>query len=73
MCLTLTQCFLKASSTAIGIRMAPAYANIFMSIVERSLLTGSCSKPLVWFRYIDGSFAIWTYGDDKFNDFFVLH
>ena len=51
--------------------MAPAYANIVMSIFERNLLTGSCNKPLVWFRYIDDIFAIWTYGDDKFNDFIL--
>ena len=49
--------------------MAPAYANIVMSIFERKLSTGSCNKPLVWFRYIDDIFAIWTYGEDKFNDF----
>ena len=48
--------------------MAPAYANIAMSIFERNLLTGSCDKPVVWFRYIDDVFAIWTYGEDKFKD-----
>ena len=48
--------------------MAPAYANIVLSIFERNLLTGSCNKPLVWFRYIVDIFAIWTYGEDKFND-----
>ena len=42
-----------------------------MSIFERNLLTGSCNKPLVWFRYIDDIFAIWTYGEDKFNDFML--
>ena len=51
--------------------MAPAYANIVMSIFECRLLTGSCNKPLVWFRYIDDIFAIWTYGEDKFNDFML--
>ena len=51
--------------------MAQAYANIVMSIYERKLLTGSCNKPLVWFRYIDDVFAIWTYGEDKFNDFML--
>ena len=25
----------------------------------------------MWFRYIDGIFAIWKYGDDKFNDFMI--
>ena len=53
--------------------MAPANANIVMSIFERNSLTGSCSGPLVWFRYIDDIFAIWTYVECKLKDFFVLH
>ena len=44
-----SECFLQTSGTAIGTKMAPAYANIVMSIFERYLLTGSCYKPLVWF------------------------
>ena len=64
-----SECFLRTSGTAIGTKMAPAYANIVMLIFERNLLTGSCRKPLVWFRYIDDIFAVWTYGEDKFKDF----
>ena len=71
-----SECFLQISGTAIGTKMAPAYANIVMSIFERKLLTGSCNKPLVWFRYIDDIFAICiyiyaicTYGEDKLKDF----
>ena len=66
-----SECFLQISGTAIGTKMAPAYANIVMSIFERKLLTGSCNKPLVWFRYIDDIFAIWTYGEDKLKDFML--
>ena len=64
-----SECFLQTSGTAIGAKMAPAYANIVRSIFERRLLTRSCSKPFVWLRYIDDIFAIWTYGEDKFTDF----
>ena len=64
-----SECFLQTYGTAIGTKMAPTYANIAMSIFERKLLTGSCNKTLVWFRYIDDIFAIWTYGEDKFRDF----
>ena len=38
-----SECFLQTSDTAIGTKMAPAYANIGMSIFERKLLTGSCN------------------------------
>ena len=58
-------------STAIGTKIAPAHANIAMSIFERKLLTGSCNKPLVWFRYIDYIFPIWKYGEDKSKDFIL--
>lgn len=33
--------FLQMSGTAIGTKMAPAYANIFMSVFERDLLSGT--------------------------------
>ena len=49
--------------------MAPAYANIVMSIFEHNSLTGSCNKLLVWFRYIDDIFAISTHDKDKLKDF----
>ena len=66
-----SECFLQISGTAIGTKMAPAYANIVMSIFERKLLTGSCNKPLVWFRNIDDIFAILTNGEDKLKDFMI--
>ena len=66
-----SECFLQTSGTAISTEMAPAYANIVISIFQRKLSTGSCVKPLVWFRYIDDISAIWTYGEDKFNDFML--
>ena len=40
-----------------------------LSIFERNLLTGSCNKPSMWFRYIDDIFTIWTHGEDKLNYF----
>ena len=66
-----SECFLQTSGTAIGTNMAPAYANIVMSKFERKILTGSCNKPFVWIRYFDDIIAIWTYGEDKFNDFML--
>ena len=66
-----SECLLQISGTAIGTKMASAYANIVISIFERKLLTGSCIKPLVWFRYINDMFAIRTYGEDKLKDFML--
>lgn len=57
------------SGTAIGTKMAPAYANIFMSVFERALLSGTCNQPYVWLRYIDDIFVIWTHGEAKLKEF----
>ena len=59
--------------TSMGTPMAPNYANIFMDKFENEVIntynqkTGF--KPLVWFRYIDDIFFIWTDGHETLNDF----
>ena len=61
--------FLQRSGTAMGTRMAPSYANLFMGYLESELLSSSPEKPLVWYRYIDDVFFIWTHGREKYNEF----
>ena len=48
--------------TAIGTKCA-AYACIFMDKVEIDFLESQKVNPMVWFRYIDDIFFIWTYGE----------
>ena len=48
--------YLQTRGTAIGTKMAPSYANIFMDKLEREILDGSPAKPYVWWRYIDDIF-----------------
>ena len=50
--------FLQKRGTAIGTRMAPAYANIFMHDLESRLLDLAPVKPFLWLRYIDDIFMI---------------
>ena len=56
-----------------GTPMAPNYSNIFMDKIEQAMIdefhkkTGL--KPLVWFRYIDDIFFIWTHGQENFGKF----
>jgi hypothetical protein len=46
--------YLQVHGTAMGTRMAPSYANLFMSELEKSLLSRpATAKPSVWWRYID--------------------
>ena len=53
-----------------GTRMAPSYANLFMAKLENSLLSRPTTlKPLIWWRYIDDVFALWTHGEEALNEF----
>ena len=51
--------------TAIGTKFAPIYACIFMDEIETKFLETQEFQPLVWFRYIDNVFFIWTKSTDK--------
>ena len=42
-------------------RMGPFYANLLMGKLEQEFLQTQNKKPPVWWRYIDHTFAIWTY------------
>ena len=55
--------------TAIGTKFAPAYANLFMTRLEERLLDATADKPLVWMRFIDDVFFIWTHGEGTLKSF----
>ena len=61
--------FVQKLGTAIGTRMAPSYANIFMDKLERQLISNALIKPHTWWRYIDDIFIIWTEGEESLKDF----
>ena len=61
--------YLQILGTAIGTKMAPAYANLFMDRLERKLLSRAQVQPLVWLRYIDDIFMVWTRGEDELKTF----
>ena len=52
--------FQQVHGTAMGTKMAPSYANTFMDQLERNFLQHQPIKPLLWKRYIDDIFVIWT-------------
>lgn len=52
-----------------GTRMAPSYANLFMTSTESSFLESERLKPLVWKRFIDDIFIIWPHGRNLLTDF----
>ena len=59
----------QISVTAIGTKFAPTYVSIFMDEIETNFLDTQEFKPLVWFRYIDDVFFIWTHGKEKLEEF----
>ena len=64
--------FLQKSGIAMGNVMAPSLANLFMSLLEKNLLSKCSKKPLVWFRYINDVFFIWTHYKEDLDDFLVF-
>ena len=58
----------QLSGTAIGTKLAPPYACIFMDELETNFLKTQTLRPLVWFRYID-DISMMTYGEEKLRRF----
>eukprot|EP00111_Clytia_hemisphaerica_P009897 TCONS_00028976-protein len=56
-----------------GTPMARNYANLFMASLETKMLDEYYEltklRPLVWYRYIDDIFFIWTHGNESLNQF----
>ena len=61
--------YLQTHGTAMGTKMAVAFANIFMARIEKQILSQSCIKPLFWKRYIDDVFSLWNTSLDKIESF----
>ena len=52
-----------------GTKMAPAYANLFMGKLEENL--NELGKPhiMLWKRFIDDIFVIWTGSASEFTEY----
>ena len=61
--------YLQVLGTAMGTCMAPSYANLFMGKLEREFLQTQDKVPLVWWRYIDDVFIMWTHGEEPLHLF----
>jgi hypothetical protein len=61
---------LQINGTAMGTKMAPSYANIFMGDLEERLLLSSLKQPLSWFRFIDDVDMKWKHSDKELDEFF---
>ena len=65
--------YLQVHGTAMGTRMAPSYANIFMGVFEESMLATAPNGrlTLLFHRFIDDVFGVWIYGEEALMEFFA--
>ena len=61
--------YLQVNGTAMGTRMAPQYANIFMADLEQRFLSSHPLEPLLYLRFLDDIFIIWTHGKEALERF----
>ncbi|XP_074833483.1 uncharacterized protein LOC142001786 [Carettochelys insculpta] len=61
--------YLQISGTAMGTRMAPQYANIFMADLEQRFLNSRPLTPPLYLCYIDDILIIWTGGKETLEEF----
>ena len=54
---------------AMGNRLAPPFAILFMHNLESRFLATSPEKPSVWVRYIDDIFGVWEHGLESLQQF----
>ena len=62
----------QKSGTAMSTKLAPSYANLFMSKFEQDHVYTYHLQPILWKRFIDDICLIWTHGMDSLEEF-ILH
>ena len=62
--------FKQNQGIAMGSRIAPPIAIIFMDAIESMMLSSSDLQPTIYMRYIDDIFGVWTHGIDALDKFF---
>ena len=63
--------YLQIQGTAMGTKMAPAYANLFMGRLETKLINKAPNLIHTWKRFIDDIFIIWTGSTEEFKEFML--
>ena len=57
--------YLQKFGTAMGSKLAPAYANTFMGKLEKTILASSPLKPVYYRRFIDDIFMLWPHSEEE--------
>ena len=61
--------FSQLYGIAMGTKLAPALATIYIGDLEENFIQSREDKPLLWVRYIDDVFMIWTHAREKLDHF----
>jgi hypothetical protein len=61
--------YIQTQGTAMGTRMAPSYANLFMAKLEQNFLANQPFLPESWYRFIDDIFMIWDHPAEELETF----
>ena len=61
--------YLQINGTAMGTRVAPTYANLFMNSLEQTYIYPHPKCPRIWFRFIDGIWGILSGTEEELNSF----
>ena len=62
------QHYLQVQGTAMGTKLAPAYANMFMGRLEKLFMSVTI-RPFSWLRFIDDIDMKWLHGRDNLDTF----
>ena len=63
--------YLQTHGTAMGTKMAVAFANIFMAKIEKEILRQSSIKPIFWKRFIDDVISVWDTSNNAIEEFLL--
>ncbi|CAF4600906.1 unnamed protein product [Rotaria sp. Silwood2] len=59
----------QIDGVAMGNPLAPIIADLWMQKIEEKLNRFSTNKPMIWLRYVDDIFCIFTIPKEKINEF----
>ena len=62
-------CYIQKHGTAMGTRMAPSYANLFLAKFGTDALMHAPHQPHTWWRFIDDIFMIRTHTENDLLNF----
>ena len=61
--------FTQVCGIAMGTKLAPALATIYMGEIEEEFLSQYPNKPSLWVRYIDDIFMVWPHSLEDLHEF----